>query len=272
MTLNKTLQEINDLFPETGSKLPALFIGHGNPMNAIEENEFSLAWSAEGKSLARPNAILCISAHWETLGTHVTAMEKPKTIYDFFGFPRALYEAQYPAPGSPALAELTQETVKMTPVGLDQKWGLDHGAWSVLCRMFPKADIPVIQFSLDRSQPPEYHYALGKELHKLRSRGVLIIGSGNMVHNIRLAFFQDQAYDWAIEYDETLKNLILAGDHEAIVHYERLGKPAALSIPTNEHYLPLLYTLALIEPHEPLHFFADRVTLGSISMRSLRIG
>jgi len=257
----------------SNQRMPALFVGHGSPMNAIEENEFSRAWEAMGKSLPRPKAILCISAHWETAGTAVTAMAQPKTIHDFGGFPRELYEKSYPAPGSPELADQVQKLVKKTSVALDQSWGLDHGTWSVLCRMFPGADIPVVQLSLDHTQPPAWHYALGKELRALRDQGTLIVGSGNIVHNLYVVDFQNPGgYDWATEFDGTLSRLILAHDHELIVDYPKLGKAAALSIPTNEHFLPLLYALAVQDEQEPLSFFAEGLTLGSLSMRSVRIG
>ena len=268
MTPDRTLQELNAALGDSEKKMPVLFVGHGSPMNAIEDNEFSRAWVQIGEALPRPSAVLCISAHWETVGTLVTAMEKPKTIYDFYGFPPELYKAQYPAPGSAGLARLAQETVKKTQVRLDQTWGLDHGTWSVLSRMFPNADIPVVQLSLDRTQAPAFHYALGKELRALRNKCILIVGSGNIVHNLRMMAWQDQAYDWAIEFDETIKQLILSGDHDSIVHYENLGKAARLAVPTNEHYLPLLYVLALQDKQEQIRFFADRVTLGAISMRS----
>ncbi len=251
--------------------MPVLFIGHGSPMNAIEDNEFSRAWSETGKRLPRPKAILCISPHWETFGAQVTSMEKPRTIHDFGGFPRQLYEMAYPAPGSPLLARLTQATAGQTPIVLDQSWGLDHGAWSVLCRLFPEADVPIIQLSLDRRAEPALHYALGQELRPLRERGILILGSGNIVHNLRMVAWQDTAYDWALEFDATIQRLILSGDHEAIIHYEKLGQPARLAIPTNEHYLPLLYILALQGAREHVRFFAERVTMGSLSMRSLWI-
>jgi len=253
-------------------KTPALFIGHGSPMNAIENNEFSRAWAQEGKSLPRPKAILCISAHWETAGTHVTAMELPKTIHDFYGFPQPLYQVKYPAPGSPDLARLAQKTVRKAQVRLDEEWGLDHGAWAVLCRMFPDADIPVVQLSLDRTKDPAFHYDLGKELKALRNEGVLIVGSGNMVHNLGVMSWQDMAFDWAVEFHEKLRRLILAGDHDAMIHYRNLGEAARLSIPTNEHYLPMLYVLALQDKDDQIEIFTDKVTLGSISMRSLRIG
>jgi 4,5-DOPA dioxygenase extradiol len=252
--------------------MPVLFVGHGSPMNAIEDNEFSRAWEQVAKALPKPKAILCISAHWETAGTRVTAMEHPPTIHDFGGFPQELYDLSYPAPGSPALAQLIQATVKKATIGLDQSWGLDHGTWSVLRQMFPAADVPVVQLSLDRTREPAHHYELAKDLRALRDRGVLIVGSGNMVHNLRLLVFQDGAYDWATEFDETLKQLILSGDHDPIVHYHKLGAAAARSVPTNEHYLPLLYVLAQQQPGEQVRFFAEGVTLGAISMRSVWIG
>jgi 4,5-DOPA dioxygenase extradiol len=257
---------------ESSERMPVLFLGHGNPMNAIEDNEFSRAWQQAGQALPRPQAILCISAHWQTRGTEVTAMDKPKTIHDFGGFPQELFAKEYPAPGSPALARLVQETVTPVLVGLDQKWGLDHGAWSVLCRLYPGADVPVVQLSMDYTQPPAFHYALGQALKPLRRRGVLIVGSGNIVHNLRQATWQEGAYDWAVEFDAKIAQLIAAGDHQSVVHYERLGKSASLSVPTNEHYLPLLYALGLQEEGETLSFFAAKVTYGSLSMRSLRIG
>lgn len=276
MSLNDTLQQLNAAFPDTDQKMPILFVGHGSPMNAIEDNEFSRAWKSIGQELPKPRAILCVSAHWYTRGTLVTGMDKPKTIHDFGGFPRELYEQEYPAPGSPALARLTQAAIKRTDVIFDEEWwGLDHGTWSVLARMFPQADVPVVQLSIDGTQPGEYHYALGQELNALRNKGVLIVGSGNIVHNLQLASFQedgqDQAYDWAIEFDQTIKDLIERGDHASIVNYQKLGQAARLSIPTNDHYLPLLYILALQAKHETVRFFADKVLAGSLSMRSVLI-
>jgi len=255
-----------------GTRMPDLFVGHGSPTNAIENNEFSRAWADAARSVPRPRAILCISAHWETAGTRVTAMKAPKTIHDFYGFPQSLYDMRYPAPGSPDLAQLIRESIHTTDVRLDQDWGLDHGTWSVLCRMFPAADIPVVQLSLDRTREPAFHYELGRELQGLCSQGILILGSGNIVHNLGRIVWQDQAYDWALEFDEAIRRLILAGDHEAIVHYDRLGQAARLSVPTNEHFLPLLYILALQGQEDAIGFFTEKVTLGSISMRSLRIG
>lgn len=258
--------------PDTGSMMPALFIGHGSPLNAIEDSEFSRAWAEAARSLPKPKAVLCISAHWETAGTRVTAMEQPRTIHDFYGFPPELHEKHYPAPGSPELAKMTVETLGKSLVALDSEWGLDHGAWAVLCQMYPKADVPVVQLSLDQSKPPAYHYELGRELRRLRKKGVLIIGSGNIVHNLREVVWEDRAYDWALEFDARIKDLILSGDHKAIIHYPKLGRSAPLAVPTAEHYLPLLYVLGAQDKTDRVSFFADKVTLGSMSMRSVRIG
>jgi 4,5-DOPA dioxygenase extradiol len=263
-------------FAPTGQKLPVLFFGHGNPMNAIEDSVYSQAWVDAGQSIPRPQAILCVSAHWETAGTKTTAMEKPRTIHDFGGFPPELYAQQYPAPGSPALARLVQQTVSEASTGArvdtDTTWGLDHGAWSVLIRVYPQAGIPVVQLSLDRTQPPAYHYALGQALKPLRRRGVLIVGSGNIVHNLMVVRPGGAAYDWAQEFDQTMERLMLAGDHPSIVNYDRLGQTARLAIPTNEHFLPLLYVLGLQDEGEPLSFFAEGLEWGSLSMRSVKIG
>jgi 4,5-DOPA dioxygenase extradiol len=255
--------------------MPALFIGHGNPMNAIEETVYAAAWRDAAAAIPRPRAILCISAHWETEGTYVTAMEQPRTIHDFYGFPDALYQVEYPAPGSRELAERVNSLVSTTAVRLDDgySWGLDHGAWSVLRRMYPAADIPVVQLSLDRSQPPRFHYDLGRELQALRQEGVLILGSGNIVHNLRLLQWNAAApYPWAELFDRLAAELILSGGHDRLVAYPALGEAARLAIPTNEHYLPLLYILALQQPGEAVSFFAEGLPLGSISMRSVRIG
>lgn len=253
-------------------KMPVVFIGHGSPMNAIEDNEFSQAWMEIGALLPKPEMILCVSAHWETNGTYVTAMANPQTIYDFYGFPDVLYRVSYPAPGSPAWADTVQETISQTEVRLNQDWGLDHGSWSVLRRLFPQADIPVLQLSLDRSKPADYHYRLGRELASLRAQGVLIVGSGNIVHNLHLVEWSDTAFEWAEAFDRHVADLILKRDHAPLANYTTLGAVARLAIPTNEHYLPLLYTLALQDEEEEVQFFADKVTLGSISMRSLVIG
>jgi 4,5-DOPA dioxygenase extradiol len=256
---------------EQTQSMPVIFVGHGNPMNAIEDNEFSHAWRTLGESLPRPDAILCISAHWQARGSYVTAMQEPRTIHDFYGFPRELNEVIYPAPGSPQWAAGVRDAVHFTQIELTKEWGLDHGTWSVLCRMFPKADVPVIQLSLDYTRPPEFHYQLGKALQPLRSQGVLIIGSGNMVHNLRIMEWGDQAFEWAQRFDHRLAELILNRDHQTLIDYDLLGEDARLAIPTNEHYLPLLYTLALQGEEENVRFFAEKVTLGSISMRGLVI-
>ena len=225
-----------------------------------------------GKALPKPQAILCISAHWETDGTRVTAMPKPRTIYDFSGFPPELYQKTYPAPGSPEWAETTRQIIHATRVTLDLEWGLDHGAWAPLCRLFPDANVPVFQFSLDRTQPTQRHYDLGRELAPLRNCGVLIIASGNMVHNLGMMEWTDKPFDWAVEFDAKLKELILKRDHTSLIQYEKLGPSARLAIPTNEHYLPMLYALALQAPDESPAFFTDQVTLGTISMRGFRMG
>ncbi|MCL4531041.1 MAG: 4,5-DOPA dioxygenase extradiol [Chloroflexi bacterium] len=253
-------------------KMPVLFVGHGNPMNVIEENEFSRAWDAAGKSLPKPKAIICISAHWVTRGTLVTAMDKPRTIYDFYGFPPEMYEIRYDAPGAPDLAEQVRRIIKNTEVKPDLNWGLDHGTWTVLKRMFPKADVPVIQMSLDANIEAQKHYEVSRQLKELREEGVLIIGSGNIVHNLRMARFDDSAYDWAVDFDQRIAKWISQNDHEPIIHYEKGDQASALAINTAEHYVPLLYSLALKDENEPVSFFADKVMGGSISMRSVRIG
>jgi 4,5-DOPA dioxygenase extradiol len=253
-------------------KMPALFVGHGSPMNAIEENEFSKAWKEVGEQLPTPEMILCISAHWETEGTFVTAINEPRTIYDFYGFPDELFKVKYPASGSAKGAALVQKIIDQTNVELDYDWGLDHGCWSVLCRMFPKANIPIVQLSLDRTKPSEYHYELGKQLSALRKKNILIVGSGNVVHNLRTIDWNDHSHAWAIEFDKKIEELILAKDHQALINYQTIHPASKLAIPTNEHYLPFLYVLALQEENEKLEFFADKITLGSLSMRSLIIG
>jgi 4,5-DOPA dioxygenase extradiol len=251
--------------------MPALFVGHGNPMNSIENNEFSRTWAELGKSLPRPNGIVCISAHWETDGTCVTAMVNPATIHDFSGFPAALENMRYPAQGSPELADRVMSAVRSTRIRPDRSWGLDHGAWSVLCRMYPLADIPVVQLSLDAGAPPDFHYELGRELKELRKEKVLILGSGNMVHNLRIMAWQEEGFDWAVESDRVMAERIRAADHQALVHYLELPH-ARQAIPTEEHYLPLLYVLGATGEEEPVAFFNERVTLGSVSMRGVRTG
>jgi len=261
----------------TTPKMPVLFLGHGSPMNAIEENEFVKGFRNIGKSIPKPNAIICVSAHWETRGTFVTAIEQPKTIHDFGGFPKALFEVQYPAPGSPELAHETKTLITSTTVGLDHQWGFDHGAWSVIKHLYPKADVPVIQMSLDRNQPPQYHYDLMKELASLRNKGVLIIGSGNMVHNLGMVawdkFDSDNfAFDWALEASQKMKKFILNGDHKNLINYRVQGKAFDLAIPTPEHYLPLLYAMALKAENEDVQLFNDKAVAGSLTMTSVKIG
>jgi 4,5-DOPA dioxygenase extradiol len=260
----------------TTSKMPVLFIGHGSPMNAIEENEFVHGWREIGKSIPKPNAILCISAHWETRGTFATAMEKPVTIHDFGGFPKALFDVQYPAPGSPILAKETKLLIKKSEVGLDEKWGLDHGCWSVIRRLYPEADVPVIQLSLDYYKTPQFHYDLAKELAPLRSKGILIVGSGNIVHNLGMVAWDklnadDYGYDWAIEAKEKMKEFIIRNDHKSLIDYNSQGREFKLAIPTPEHYLPLLYTLALRDQNENLTLFNDKSVGGSLAMTSVKI-
>lgn len=273
MTL-KDLNKMTSTMSNTG-KMSVLFLGHGSPMNAIEENEFVSAFRKLGQEIIRPNAILCISAHWETKGTFVTAMQNPPTIHDFGGFPQALFDVQYPAKGSPELAEETKSIITKTEVGLDDKWGLDHGAWSVIKHLYPNADIPVIQMSIDYSKPARYHYELAQELNSLRHKGVLIIGSGNMVHNLRRVSWnklnEEFAFDWATEANEKMKSHILSGDHQKLIDFKSQGKAFDLAIPTPEHYLPLLYTLALKEENEKVTLFNDKSVGGSLSMTSLKI-
>jgi 4,5-DOPA dioxygenase extradiol len=253
-------------------RMPVLFVGHGSPMNAIEDNEFSQTWEKMGRQLPTPKAILCISAHWETNGPQVTAMDDPRTIHDFGGFPRELFLMQYPAPGSRALAETVINTVKTVEIKPDNQWGLDHGTWSVLCRMFPAANIPVVQLSLDNTRSGEYHYNLGRELRFLREQGVLIIGSGNIVHNLMMISWAGKPYDWAVEFDELARHCIIEGDHDPLIHFEKQGRTAALAVNSAEHYLPLLYVLAIQEKNEPIKFFNESVFAGSLSMRGVLIG
>ena len=269
VTLNSFMKNFSEEKPS--EKMPALFVGHGNPMNAIEKNEYHNKWIELGKSLPKPKAILVVSAHWLTKGTKVTAMEQPKTIHDFGGFPDELFAQQYPVKGSPEFAKETQSLITKTKVQSDFEWGLDHGTWSVLLPMYPDAGIPVFQLSIDYSQPPQFHYELAKELAKLREKGVLIIGSGNIVHNLGMIDWTGKAYDWAIEFDATIKKLIDERNHSAIINYDKLGSIAKLAIPTNDHYLPLLYALALQEKNENISYFNEKCEMGSVSMRSLII-
>ena len=256
------------------AKMPVLFLGHGSPMNAIGENEFVEGWRNIGKTLPKPATVLCISAHWETRGTHVTAMEKPKTIHDFGGFPDELYSVQYPAPGSPGLAMEIKKLVKNTEIGLDEKWGLDHGCWSVVKHLYPNADIPVIQMSLDYNMSAQQHYDLAKELAIFRNKGILIIGSGNMVHNLGMVAWNKlhdtYGFEWAIEAGEKMKKFILNGDHEQLINYRSQGKAFDLAIPTPDHYLPLLYAVALQDKDDTVTIFNDKPVGGSLTMTSVK--
>lgn len=267
------LRKLSEGLPLKEELMPAYFIGHGSPMNALEDNAFVRSWQAIGRELPKPAAIICISAHWETRGTFITAMEKPKTIHDFGGFPQALFEVQYPAPGNPRLAMETQKLISATELQLDTYWGLDHGCWSILKHIYPHADVPVLQLSMDYTKPPQWHYELAKELTVLRRKGVLLIGSGNMVHNLKVLNWQMPAggYDWAEEANEGFKERILSGDHRQLIAYEGLGKAIRLAVPTVEHYLPLLYILGLKGKEDKASVFNDSTLMGSLSMTSVKL-
>lgn len=257
-----------------GNLMPVLFIGHGSPMNGIEHNLYSETWRNIADKIPVPVSVLVISAHWLTRGTGITAMNAPKTIHDFGGFPKALYEVEYPAPGNPALAQETANLIKSTQVILDHDWGLDHGAWTVVRHMYPKANIPVLQLSIDYTKGASYHYELAKELYELRKKGVLIIGSGNMVHNLSMVSWQhmnetNYGYDWTMHMNNLFKDLIAQGNHNSLIRYDRLGKEALLAIPTPDHYYPLIYTLALQEKREDVVFFNDYAVGGSLTMTSV---
>ncbi len=257
-------------------KMPVLFLGHGSPMNAIEENQFVTGFRDIAKTLPTPNSILCISAHWYTNGTKITAMEMPKTIHDFGGFPKELFDVQYPAKGNPVLAKETKDILLPTMVELDEKWGLDHGAWSVIKHLYPNADIPVIQLSIDYTKPAQYHFELAQKLNALRNKGVLIIGSGNIVHNLGLVdwknFDKDNfGHDWAIEARETINNYLIDRHYQPLINYDKQTKAIQLAIPSPDHYLPLIYTLGLQQKNENLTFFNDKLVAGSLSMTSLKI-
>ena len=274
-----TINDLNNLkhsSTDTG-RMPVLFVGHGSPMYVIEENEFTRTWEKLGEIIPTPKAIICISAHWETRGTHVTSMQHPPTIHDFGGFPRELYEIQYPAPGDPELAKETIETFIGSKVIADEKWGLDHGAWSVIRRMYPKAEIPVIQMSLDYTKSPKEHYDLAKELTQFRDKGVLVIGSGNMVHNLQKVSWdkpddEEYGFDWSIEANDKFKTLILENKYNELINYKQLGTAVQMAVPTPDHYLPLLYALALKTENEEISFFNDKAVMGSLTMTSLKIG
>jgi 4,5-DOPA dioxygenase extradiol len=277
MTSFSELKSFTDKLNNLDSLMPSLFIGHGSPMNGIEDNEFSNTWSVMAKEMPIPQAVIVVSAHWLTKGTGITAMEFPKTIHDFGGFPDELYKVQYPAKGSPALAKETKDLVGSTAIELNHDWGLDHGAWTVIRHMYPKADIPILQISIDYTKDIAYHYALAQELSALRKKGVLIIGSGNMVHNLRMVAWNrlsenNFGYDWAFEINETFKKLIMDNDHEKLIQYPSLGKEALMAIPTPEHFIPLIYNMGLKASNEEISFFNDKAVGGSITMTSVKIG
>ncbi len=257
--------------------MPVLFIGHGSPMNGIEDTEFSRRWTQMAKEIPTPAAVLVVSAHWFTKGTQITAMDFPKTIHDFGGFPQELFDVQYKAPGNPVLAKETANLLHSANVTLDHDWGLDHGTWTVVRHMYPEANIPVLQLSIDYTKGPQYHYDLAKELYALRRKGVLIIGSGNMVHNLRMVAWNKlndpgYAYDWAKQMNDKFKELIQTGDHKPLINYTSLGREAMLAIPTPEHYLPLMYTLGLKTNKEDVSFFNDKAVGGSLTMTSVKLG
>lgn len=257
--------------------MPVLFIGHGSPMNGIEDNEFSQRWTQMAKEIPTPAAVLVVSAHWFSKGTKVTAMDLPKTIHDFGGFPQELFDVRYKAPGNAILAKETASLIHSTAVELDHDWGLDHGTWTIVRHMYPDANVPVLQLSIDYTKGPQYHYDLAKELFDLRKKGVLIIGSGNMVHNLRMVAWDrinepGYGFDWAIQINDKFKDLITTGNYKPLINYESLGREAMLAIPTPEHYLPLMYTLGLKGNKDKIAFFNDKAVAGSLTMTSVKIG
>jgi len=256
-------------------RLPTIFFGHGNPMNAVLNNEYTEAWRRIGLEIPKPKAILSISAHWFVPETGVTITTAPSTIHDFGGFPQELYQVRYPAPGDPALARRVQTMLAPLPVKLDDSWGLDHGTWSVLRHVYPDADVPVVQLSIGETQPASFHFEVGKRLAPLRDDGILIVGSGNLVHNLHAYAWGRRAadpYDWAIRFENTAKEALLAGEFKPLIDYEKLGKDAALSIPTPDHYLPLLYVIAATQQGEIITFPVDGIDGGSVSMLTVQIG
>jgi 4,5-DOPA dioxygenase extradiol len=274
-----TLSEFNNFtngLEERDYLMPVLFVGHGSPMNGIEDNEFSERWKQMGKEIPKPAAVLVISAHWFSKGTRITAMDFPETIHDFGGFPQELFDVKYPAPGNPQLAKETASLLHSVHVELDHDWGLDHGAWTVVRRMYPDANIPVLQLSIDYTKGPQFHFDLAKELYDLRKKGVLIIGSGNMVHNLRMVSWEKineagYGYDWALTMNDKFKHLISEGDYQPLINYESLGAESRLAIPTPEHYLPLLYSLGLKGNGDQVSFFNDKTVARSLTMTSVNI-
>lgn len=272
-----SIASLGKLLNEEDYTYPVLFIGHGSPMNGIQDTSFSRQWKKEVEHLPNPKVVLVISAHWLTNGTYVTAMEHPQTIHDFGGFPDELFAVQYPAPGSPEFAKQTKDLVKSTTVHLDHEWGLDHGTWTVVRHMYPDANIPVLQLSIDYNKPAAYHYALAQELKELRKKGVLIIGSGNMVHNLRMVSWENLntpnfGFDWAIEANETFNKLILDRNHQSLIDYQKLGQFAKLAIPTPDHYYPLIYSLGLSDSKDEITIFNNELVGGSLNMTSVRFG
>lgn len=276
MTLSSFRNFTGEL-PVQDFQMPVLFVGHGSPMNAIESNSFSETWKKLPLEIPRPKAVLCVSAHWLTRGTSVTAMEHPETIHDFGGFPKELFDVQYPAPGNPSLAIETKNLIKSTAVTENHDWGLDHGTWSVVKQMYPDASIPVLQLSIDFYKPASYHYTLAQELMSLRKKGVLIIGSGNMVHNLGMVDWtrlkeENYGYDWALELNQIFKDKILKWQHQDLMNYESLHKAAKLAIPTPDHYYPLMYILGLADKKDSISFFNDQAVGGSLTMTSVKFG
>ena len=277
MNTFSNLNHLANSLPDNENWMPVLFIGHGSPMNGIEDNEFSRRWASMANQIPTPAAVIVVSAHWLTKGTRITAMEFPKTIHDFGGFPAELYAVQYPAPGNPQLAKETASLIKNENVLLDHDWGLDHGAWTVVKHMYPNANIPILQLSIDYTKDSKSHFELAKQLMALRKQGVLIIGSGTMVHNLSMVAWdklneKEYGYDWAIHMNEKFKSLIRNEDTNALIEYQKLGTEAKLSIPTPEHYIPLLYTLGVKRKNDTISFFNDRVIGGSLTMTSLKLG
>lgn len=250
--------------------MPVLFVGHGSPMNAIEENQLTKEWNLLGKTIPKPRAIICISAHWLTNGTQITTMEQPKTIHDFYGFPSDLYQVQYPAPGYPRLFDEIVAQISDFKFQSDLKWGLDHGTWSVLKHIYPEANIPVVQLSIDYLKPAEYHYKLGQALSFLRENDILIVASGNIVHNLGKLSNEIEAYDWAREFDEKMADLIFEENHETILNYMCLGDIARLSVPSPEHFLPLIYALGAAGKTCKISFFTEAIVMGAIGMRGVK--
>lgn len=276
----KSISEFNRFtggLKEDGYLMPVLFVGHGSPMNGIEDNEFSRRWAQTALEIPRPKAVLVVSAHWLSNGTRITAMDFPRTIHDFGGFPQALFDVQYPAPGSPAIAKETADILHSIHAELDHDWGLDHGAWSVVRNMYPDADIPVLQLSIDYNKGPQYHYDLAGQLYSLRKKGILLLGSGNMVHNLRMVAWNklnepEYGYDWAFELNDKFKSLIASGNHQDLINFSRISPNISLAIPTAEHYLPLIYTLGLQSDKEEISFFNDKAVGGSLTMTSVKFG